>query len=256
MKHSAVVCSVCILALAFWAVGLTAANPPSAGAQRLPEVQREIDDVKSSSRAAQQQYFKLLEKRLDRANRVFMSLAEADAAQSETAQLLRRKTLTWDYLESLIERTVLAEKRAKTVTEDKRRPVPPPQASQGSDEVKINFDDLRVRVAGVNMELRALEAELDDAKSGTIDGLESMMDRLESSLSKRNDLSLYVNLVEESQRKSLRLYSPRVLVSQFSRKIFETRTKTQNDSPANESSKEKLLQRLDDLSRRLAAATA
>jgi len=130
-----------------------------------------------------------------------------------------------------------------------------PPASAGLPAVRINLDELAANIAGVNLSLRALEAELDTPGRWNARQLASIVDRLKIIAIRRADLTLFREIVAEGQRVRLgRLASPRAAISRIAARIFEARSHaTGPEFTGADAERRAELQRLDELSRRLAA---
>lgn len=129
---------------------------------------------------------------------------------------------------------------------DHREPVPNP--------VQIDVDELSARIAGCNLELRALETSLDEKGHWDAARLEPLVDRLKILLIRRNDLRLFRESLPEQSRASVAsLEAPKMAIAQFGAKIFEIRKRLGESSPAgNDAERRTELSRLDVLSRQLA----
>ncbi len=111
--------------------------------------------------------------------------------------------------------------------------------------VRVNLDELSARVAGCNLTLRALEDDLDATGPWNADQLAPLVERLNTLLSRRADLSVFLEMVPLKDRARVgRLESPRSVVSRIGRRISDARTHAEQRAE---------LQRLDELSRRLTA---
>ena len=111
--------------------------------------------------------------------------------------------------------------------------------------VRVNLDELSARIAGYNLALRALEDELDGDGPWNADQLTPLVERLKTLLSRRADLSVFLEMVPHNDHARVgRLESPRSVVSGIGRRISDARTRAEQRAE---------LQRLDELSRQLAA---
>lgn len=133
------------------------------------------------------------------------------------------------------------------------------ESSESADElpagsVRVDVAGLATRIAGCNLALRTVEAELDEKGPWNALRLGPMLDRIKILTIRRNDLNLFREAVSEEQRASLkRLESPKGLISQFAARIFEARTHaTGPDFKGSDAKRQAELQRLEELSRGLA----
>ena len=127
---------------------------------------------------------------------------------------------------------------------------PPTQTTS----VSVNVEELAARIAGVNLAIRALEAELDRRGPWNSIRLQPLIDQLGRLMNQRNDLTLFHQILAEEQRTSVgRLDSPETLISQVGARIFEARNRVgRSDFEGSESQRHAELRQLDELSRKLA----
>ena len=127
------------------------------------------------------------------------------------------------------------------------------QASAAPVEIKV--DELASRIDGHNLAFQALESELDENGNWTVERLESFTDRLHILTIRSNDLNLFREALSEDARSSLeKLASPKGSISQLAARIVETRRSVFSDKfKGTDAERQNELQRLDELSRRLAA---
>jgi hypothetical protein len=124
--------------------------------------------------------------------------------------------------------------------------------------VTVNVDELAARIAAVNLELRALESELDDPQRWDCPRLAPLAQRLKVLLRRWSDLSTYRDLVPESQQGLVgELESFQTIIPQLAQRLFEARTFAHSaafsGTPAERQAE---LDGLDGLSRELAAHVA
>jgi hypothetical protein len=124
--------------------------------------------------------------------------------------------------------------------------------------VEVNVDELSARIGGVNLELRALEAELDEDHRWDSRGLAPLIQRLGVLLQRAGDLAMFRELVPEAQRALAgELESPKAVIAQLGRRIFEARSFTASpDFSGTQAERQAELQRLDALSHQLPALAA
>ena len=139
-------------------------------------------------------------------------------------------------------------------------PEPLPAASStdsGSAEVAVNLDELAAGIAGTNLQLRALEAELDLKEPWDAARLEPLLRKLRVCVVRHEDLALFLELVAPKQRRQVgRLEPPRPAITQMARCLFEARDRAAGDAfvgtPQQRAAE---LNRLDVISRQLAELT-
>ena len=125
-------------------------------------------------------------------------------------------------------------------------PAPPP--------ADVNLADLAARIAGANLELRALEAELIDEGLWDVGRLERAVGRLEHLVARLNDLARYRALVPPARTPTMpAIESPRFAVSRLGNRIHQARNHAAGTAfPGTADQRREQLHRLDTLSRRLA----
>ena len=118
----------------------------------------------------------------------------------------------------------------------------------------MNLDELKVRIAGTNLALRALEDDADEDRRWTAASLEPLVERFGGLIERRGDLSLFLELVSPRDRSKVgRLDSPRPAVSQLAARIDDARTwATADHFSGTDAQRRRELARLDRLSRALA----
>jgi hypothetical protein len=123
-------------------------------------------------------------------------------------------------------------------------PLPPPGSAQ------VNIDELAVRIAGYNLAMRSLDAELLGRTNHSIADLAGMVRRLDDLRTAHEDVKLYWNLLDADQRQGLsEMFPARELITSLADRIGRTRGKLVVDGGAAEAEQRALL---DDLSRKLA----
>jgi hypothetical protein len=139
--------------------------------------------------------------------------------------------------------------KKETKTPDKKSP--PGTASGDQSLVKVNSGELSALIGGVNLNLRALETELDEQKDWNADRLGVQVAKLKSLAQQRRDLISVRDLLSDEERKFVpRPKSIRPLVAEIGQHIAALRAKTaEGPNPAD-------LEKLNQLSKDLAALTA
>ncbi|NQU22920.1 MAG: hypothetical protein HQ567_16710 [Candidatus Nealsonbacteria bacterium] len=119
---------------------------------------------------------------------------------------------------------------------------------------RVNLDELKVRIAGTNLALRALEDDVDEDLRWTAARLEPLVERLGGLIERRGDLSLFLDLLGPGDRSRVgRLDSTRLAVSQLAERIVDARAMVTVDLfPGSDADRRHELARLDQLSRTLA----
>ncbi len=134
----------------------------------------------------------------------------------------------------------------------------PDEVAPAASRVEVNLDELTARIAGANLALRALEAELE--KSWTFNGrrLGPLVDRLSTLAARHSDLAVFRQLISAGQRSLVgRLESPRAAISQMAARVYEARTHANApDFRATPTEREAELRYLDEISRQLARLAA
>jgi hypothetical protein len=141
-----------------------------------------------------------------------------------------------------------------------RRSLPRAELAAAADDaarpekVEIQPDELAARIGGCNLAFRALETELNEKSDWTAARLEPLADRLKLLVTRRNDLHLFREAISEQQRSSIDpLASPKAVVSPLAERIVEARGRATGSAfHGTEAERQAELQRLDELSRRLA----
>ena len=119
---------------------------------------------------------------------------------------------------------------------------------------EVNLIELAARIAGTNMALRGVEAQLSKTRKWDATQLTTIVAALKQLCDRRDDLTLFRNLLPESKRRLVgQLESARAAISQCSARMSETRFRIDSrifDSRPKQ--REEELKRLDELSRQLA----
>ena len=131
------------------------------------------------------------------------------------------------------------------------------KADENADS-EINLIELAAQIAGTNMALRGVESQLSKSKTWDAAQLESMVKMLKQLSARRTDLTLFRDLLSESDRRLVgELDSTRPAISECSARISETRSRTEGKyfrgKPEN---RETELDKLEELSRELAKLVA
>ena len=132
--------------------------------------------------------------------------------------------------------------------------VPVADAPPATPVARVNLSELSARIAGSNLTLRALEAELDERGEWNATRLAPLLQRLKVLVVLHNDLKLCREVVPAGQRVLVgRLESPRSGVSLMGARIFEARTLASGaEFRGTEAQQGAELRALDELSRQLA----
>lgn len=134
----------------------------------------------------------------------------------------------------------------------------PPATRPGLDDaepaVGVNVDELRTRIAGTNMALRALEAELYGAGSWNHDELASIVARLHALVLRAEDMRLFREMVPEETRSLIDVAdSPQPAITLAAARIADARQRISDGrDTGTERERQAELGRLNELSRRLA----
>lgn len=91
--------------------------------------------------------------------------------------------------------------------------------------------ELSARIAGNNLALQRLAAELDEKKPLNAAQLAPMIERLEPLVARRDDLRMFVDMLSLQQRKEVgSLESPADLIAELNTKIAAARKHAQSDA--------------------------
>ena len=133
-----------------------------------------------------------------------------------------------------------------------------PTGKLPAGSVRVNVDELAVRIAGCNMAFRALEVELDEKGTWNAARLEPLVNRLKILVVRRGDLDLFRALLPVDKRSTVaKLEKPKSAMSQLGARIFEARrAATSPEFKGTAAARRVELGRLEMLSRRLAEAAA
>jgi len=139
------------------------------------------------------------------------------------------------------------------------QPPAPPSQRQPDPSPKqpgnhVNVDELKARITGANLAIRALEAELHDGRQWNARELAGMIERLRVLVRRADDLRLVWELTPRDQQTDTGCPdSPRAAISRLAANIYQARTRTSApDFPGTEAQRETELVLLDELSRELA----
>jgi hypothetical protein len=124
----------------------------------------------------------------------------------------------------------------------------------GTRPHRVNLDELATRIAGANLALQALEAELDKDDPWNARRLAPLVDRLGILVLRRNDLALFQGLIWPPERARVgHLSSPQAAISRLAARIFEARTHASGPNfIGSQPERRAELRELDELSRQLA----
>jgi len=133
--------------------------------------------------------------------------------------------------------------------ETARQPQPPK-----IPPVRVNLDELSARIAGNNLALRGLEADLAEPRQWDAGQLGPLVDKLKILVMRKKDLALIRGLLPAVQQAKVgRLESPQSAISRLGARIFEARTQAESPGfPGSEARRRAELKHLDELSRQLA----
>ena len=117
----------------------------------------------------------------------------------------------------------------------------------------VNVEELRAQIAGANLAIRAMEAELDEDRHWNSQHLLPLVDRLARLITRANDLALIRELIPDRQRPAIsRIRSQQTSISQLAARISQARSFAgSSDFPGSEAQRLTELKRLDELSRTL-----
>lgn len=122
------------------------------------------------------------------------------------------------------------------------------------EHVQVNVEELSARIAGINLALRTLEAQLDEKREWNADELDRILNRLDILVLRQKDLNLFRELVTPAeQAKAGQIESPRQAITALAARIVAVRNRIRSSETGAESERQASLKQLDDLSDRLAA---
>lgn len=131
-------------------------------------------------------------------------------------------------------------------------------AASGEDaDSEVNLIELAAQIAGTNMALRGVEAQLEKTRFWDAVQLEQMVDILKKLSTRHDDLTLFRDLLPESDRRLVgQLDSTRAAISECSNRLSECKSRAASRSfRGNEEDRAKELQKLDELAQELARLT-
>jgi hypothetical protein len=109
---------------------------------------------------------------------------------------------------------------------DPPRLTPPP----AEPRVDVNRAELRARIAGTNLALRALEAEIDRRRAWPIGEVAAFTTRLRQLATRCHDLRLFLDLLDEPERRLFEpLRSPLPVVAQLGEQLAAARRRIAPD---------------------------
>jgi hypothetical protein len=201
----------------------------------------ELDRVAKMSGSQQQAWLQQLERRAARAARLTLPPKEAARQEKQIGSLLHQKKVTWKVLREVIEQTQSREEAieaAKKVKAVKKANVAKPQAAkvvkaraakESAQAVTVNVEELEAGIAGANLALRELEADLTEKTAWDAAKLEPLADRLKALVVRHNDLALFRDAVPKEQRAEIaKLEATKSAISQLGARVAEAR-KRAND---------------------------
>jgi hypothetical protein len=134
---------------------------------------------------------------------------------------------------------------------------PPEKRAADVSTVKVNHGELSARIAGLNMNLRALETELDEQKNWSAVQLTEKIAKLKTLVQQRKDLQIVRDLLSEEEQKFIeKLRSPRAVIAQLGQHIADLRMKlTERNAAEPSKAHSDDLAALEQLSKDLAGLT-
>jgi hypothetical protein len=137
----------------------------------------------------------------------------------------------------------------------RRSPQPPSAGAPARRSPhRVNLSELSTRIAGTNLALQAVEAELEEDQSWDARRLGPLVERLGILVMRKNDLAVFYELISPRERAGMaRLESPQRAISRLAARITEARTHAAGPGFAgSQSQREAELRELDELSAQLA----
>ncbi len=113
--------------------------------------------------------------------------------------------------------------------------------------MRVNTEELTAQIAGSNLALRTLEAELDEKHAWDAQRLEAIVHRLDVVVTKNRDLALFRDLISPAEQALVgQIASPRTAIAQLAARITEVRGRVQGgDFAGAEAERQAELRRLD-----------
>jgi hypothetical protein len=126
-------------------------------------------------------------------------------------------------------------------------------ASPAEEHAKVNVEELAARIAGVNLTLRTIEAELNEKHDWDADRLDGILNRLDILVLRQRDLALFRDLITpDEQSKAGQIELPRQAISAMAARIADVRTRLRSSETVKaDAATEATLKHLDELSDRL-----
>jgi len=113
------------------------------------------------------------------------------------------------------------------------RPPPPPEtrpSEPSPHSPRVNNDELRARIAGTNLTMRALAAEVDEITAQSPDELAALVGRLRRVAVRANDLKLFRRLLPPDQQRLIEpVQSPQPIARALQSRIEQTRAALPSD---------------------------
>jgi hypothetical protein len=130
-------------------------------------------------------------------------------------------------------------------------------AAADDRHAKVNVEELRTRIEGINLSLRTLEGELNDKRELTADQLDGLLSRLDILVLRQKDLALFRDLIAPREQARVgQIDSSRAAIATLGTRIADARTRIRQNESLGEKERAAALKQLDDLSDRLATLTA
>jgi hypothetical protein len=133
-----------------------------------------------------------------------------------------------------------------------------PKPAGAEEQAQVNLEELAARIAGVNLNLHTLEAELAERRPWNADQLDGVVHRLDILVLRQKDLTLFRDLITpEEQTKVGSIEPPKNAIARLAGRIAEVRSQVQGDDfRGTENDRRAVLKRLDELSDQLAGLAA
>ncbi|MBN1909555.1 MAG: hypothetical protein JW818_07450 [Pirellulales bacterium] len=139
-------------------------------------------------------------------------------------------------------------------TTDVSHSTPDPNEKPIAPGAKVNEKELAARIAGNNLALRRLTAELDGQETWDATSLSKLLDKLKPLVARKDDLQMFRELLPESQRARVgALDSPGELISQLGSQISKERSRLDSEEfKGTQAQRDAEKKHLDVLSKKLA----
>jgi hypothetical protein len=145
---------------------------------------------------------------------------------------------------------------APRVDSGPRQPMPAKETQES--HVAVNIPELAARIAGNNLALHTLEAELDEKREWSVDHLDGLLNRLDILALRQRDLAMFRDLLTAEEQTHLERIAPtQQAIGQMAARISELRNRAKGEGfTGTDPERQEGLKQLDELSQRLSEMAA